>query len=167
MTLRLAHTPPLAAACAAAALLLAAGCGGDSNGDSAAAPGERVAGARVFANAGCGSCHTHLRVPDQNLLHAGEALVERYDCLACHRLDDRGGTIRPGSVASVNAPDLSYVGASGSNVNWYDKHAAQAKEAAGGPWKESFTLITAKDREAIDVFLSSRVGAPKLAASVL
>jgi mono/diheme cytochrome c family protein len=57
VTLRLAHTP-LAAACAAAALLLAPGCGGGSNAGSAAAPGERVAGARVFADAGCGSCHT-------------------------------------------------------------------------------------------------------------
>lgn len=38
------------------ALALSAGCGGGSDG-AAGSAGERVAGARVFADAGCGSCH--------------------------------------------------------------------------------------------------------------
>jgi mono/diheme cytochrome c family protein len=46
-----------AAALVAAALVLSVGCGGDSDASSAS-PGERVAGARVYAEAGCGSCHT-------------------------------------------------------------------------------------------------------------
>jgi mono/diheme cytochrome c family protein len=46
-----------AAAIGAVALVLSVGCGGDS-GSSAASAGDRVAGARVFADAGCGSCHT-------------------------------------------------------------------------------------------------------------
>jgi mono/diheme cytochrome c family protein len=57
VTLRLSQIP-IAVAIAAAALLTASGCGGGSASGSAASPGERVAGARVFADAGCGSCHT-------------------------------------------------------------------------------------------------------------
>jgi mono/diheme cytochrome c family protein len=47
------------AALAGAALILAAGCGGDSGAQSGAgSASDRVEGARVFAEAGCGSCHT-------------------------------------------------------------------------------------------------------------
>jgi mono/diheme cytochrome c family protein len=47
-----------AAALAATALFLAAGCGGGSGaGSGATSAGDRVAGARVFAEAGCGNCH--------------------------------------------------------------------------------------------------------------
>jgi hypothetical protein len=43
------------AALAAVALVLSAGCGGDDATPGSA--GDRVAGARVFSDAGCGSCH--------------------------------------------------------------------------------------------------------------
>jgi mono/diheme cytochrome c family protein len=50
---------PTAVALASTALFLAAGCGGGSETESgSSSEGDRVAGARVFADAGCGSCHT-------------------------------------------------------------------------------------------------------------
>jgi hypothetical protein len=62
---------------------------------------------RRFAFAGCGSCHTHLAVPNSALLERGRTLFERYDCLACHVLDGRGGTLRPiclGSARRATTP---------------------------------------------------------------
>jgi len=67
---------------------------------------------REFTSAGCGSCHTHLRVPDLAQLRQGQALIEQYDCLACHRLNQRGGTLRPGG-GGMEGPDLSRVEATG------------------------------------------------------
>ncbi len=124
---------------------------------------------REFAYAGCGSCHTHLRVPNLAQLREGRTLFERYDCLACHRLDGRGGTFRPAGDG-MEGPDLTHAGATGYRIEWYEDHlrrrlsagaqaGATAKEAA---WQTAFGPIPRGDREALDVFLSSRVGAPGL-----
>jgi cbb3-type cytochrome c oxidase subunit III len=115
-----------------------------------------------FAFAGCGSCHTHLAVPNVAHVARGRALFERNDCLACHALDKRGGTLRPGGAQGLAAPDLSRVGGTGFNRGWYEHHLAQQHAAAGGAWRSSFGEIRREDREAIDVFLSSSVGAPGL-----
>jgi cbb3-type cytochrome c oxidase subunit III len=129
-----------------------------------------------FAYAGCGTCHTHLAVPDLERLARGRALVERYDCLACHQLDGRGGTLRPGSAAQVTAgaaqgtagaaqvatPDLSHVGGTGYRRDWYESHLAQHAAASAGPWRVSFGPIATEDRQAIEELLASRVGAPGL-----
>jgi cbb3-type cytochrome c oxidase subunit III len=116
-----------------------------------------------YASAGCGSCHTHLRVPDLDQVERGRAVVERYDCLSCHALEGRGGTLRPGTpAAAVNAPDLSYAGAAGYAPDWYEKHLRLHEGESTGPWKDSFGAIPAADRNAIDAFLDSRVGAPDL-----
>jgi cytochrome c oxidase cbb3-type subunit 3 len=115
-----------------------------------------------YAYAGCGTCHTHLRVPDTAQVERGRAMFERYDCLACHSLDGRGGTLRPGSPKSVAAPDLSYAGAAGYRDDWYRAHLRLHREAEGGPWRDSFGAIARNDRDAIEAFLDSRVGAPGL-----
>lgn len=117
---------------------------------------------RRFAAAGCGSCHTHLQVPDLDQLKAGLAAFERHDCLACHALDGRGGLLRPGGHG-VQGPDLSYAGARGHARDWYETHlAARRGEAAPAAWRESFGEIPAADRAALSVLLESRVGAPGL-----
>ena len=113
------------------------------------------------AQAGCGSCHTHVAVPALAELEAGRAAIARNDCLSCHALDGRGGTMRPGTTA-VPAPDLSRVGARGWDHGWYDGHLAKHAAAADGLWRTAFGPIPADDRAAIEELLTSRVGAPKL-----
>ncbi|HEY7677278.1 MAG TPA: c-type cytochrome, partial [Candidatus Methylomirabilis sp.] len=114
-----------------------------------------------FAYAGCGSCHTHLRVQDLTHLRQGRALFERYDCLACHRLDGRGGTLRPAG-GGMEGPDLTRVGATGYRTDWYEDHLRRRAKAEHVAWRSSFGPMPAGDREALDAFLASRVGAPGL-----
>jgi len=115
-----------------------------------------------YAYAGCGSCHTHVRVPNMSQMFVGQRLVERYDCLTCHRIDGRGGTIRPGAAGGIDGPDLSSIGSTGYSAQWYENHLVRHNSAADGSWKASFGPINDSERLAIDVFLSSRVGAPLL-----
>ncbi len=115
-----------------------------------------------YSYAGCGSCHTHLRVPNVAEVARGRALIERYDCLACHALDGRGGTLRPGAGGAVVAPDLSRAGGAGYASDWYDKHWRRHTAATSGPWKDSIGAMSDDDRLGIESFLDSRVGAPGL-----
>jgi cbb3-type cytochrome c oxidase subunit III len=117
---------------------------------------------RKYAQAGCGSCHTHLGVTNLSILRRGAQLVDQLDCLACHALDGRGGVLRPGGAAGVAGPDLSLAGANGYRKEWYEQHLAKHDAAAGGAWKTSFGPIAGDDREAIAVLLGSRAGVPKL-----
>ncbi len=116
---------------------------------------------KAFAYAGCGSCHTHLQVPNLAHLRQGRALFEQYDCLACHRLEGRGGTLRPAG-GGMEASDLSRIGATGYRTDWYEDHLARRAKAADGAWRASFGPIPPGDRRALTVFLASRVGAPGL-----
>jgi cbb3-type cytochrome c oxidase subunit III len=115
-----------------------------------------------YAYAGCGSCHTHLRVPDLDQVKRGSAMVERYDCLACHSLDGRGGTLRPGAAPPGNAPDLSHAGGGGYPTDWYDAHLRRRDSDPAGRFRDSFGTVPVADRHAIEAFLDSRVGAPGL-----
>ncbi len=115
-----------------------------------------------FAQAGCGTCHASVAVPDLAVMERGKALVERYDCLACHSIDGRGGTLRPGGAGGVAGPDLSPVGASGYAKTWYTDHIARQRTATADAWQTSFGPIPKSDLAGIEVFLRSRVGAPAL-----
>ncbi|MBI5361797.1 MAG: c-type cytochrome [Planctomycetes bacterium] len=115
-----------------------------------------------YADAGCGGCHTHLAVPALAELDRGLAAFERNDCLACHKLDGRGGTLRPLGAGGMEGPDLSFVGARGIQGDWYEKHVALRAQASDGPWTSSFGPIADDERAAIETYLRSRVGAPKL-----
>lgn len=114
-----------------------------------------------YLYASCGTCHTHLAVPSTATLEHGRDVFERNDCLACHRVDGRGGTIRPGG-GGMEGPDLSRVGIRGWSADWYERHLAESERATGGPWRTSFARLDAADRAAIDVYLSECVGAPGL-----
>jgi mono/diheme cytochrome c family protein len=115
-----------------------------------------------YAYAGCGSCHVPLGVADLSVLWQGRNLLERYDCLACHRIDGRGGTIRPGGAGGMEGPELSHIGARGFDAGWYEEHLKRREEAEDGPWEISFGSLDRQDREMIEAFLISRVGAPEL-----
>lgn len=118
--------------------------------------------------AGCGTCHTHLKVPNQSRYDRGRRLFERFDCLACHRVEGRGGTLRPGGAGGGEGPDLSRVGTSGLPADWYERHlerrrlAAEGKPADTLPWVAAFGEIPADDRAALQEYLHSLIGAPRL-----
>jgi mono/diheme cytochrome c family protein len=114
-----------------------------------------------YSSAGCGTCHAPLKVPNFEALERGRSAFERLDCLACHRLDGRGGTQRPGG-GGMEGPDLSSIGFKGFDQAWYEKHTKKYQEASGGPWKDSFGPITDEDLKSLSIFLSSCVGAPRL-----
>jgi cytochrome c oxidase cbb3-type subunit 3 len=119
-----------------------------------------------YSYAGCGTCHTPLGVPNLSRLDQARQTFERLDCLACHRLDGRGGTNRPANLGmgggGMEGPDLSNVGLRGYDSHWYDAHLKRSAEATEGPWKSSFGVISEADREALASWLSTRVGSSRL-----
>jgi mono/diheme cytochrome c family protein len=117
---------------------------------------------RRYAYAGCGTCHTHLAVPNLARMERGRDAFAQSDCFACHRVDGRGGTMRPGGAGGLEGPDLSRVGMRGFRADWHEHHRAEQAKASAGPWRTAFAEIAPADREAISVWLSSRVGAPGL-----
>jgi mono/diheme cytochrome c family protein len=114
-----------------------------------------------FSYAGCGRCHATLAVPEKEQLRKAEAAYERLDCAACHRLDGRGGTIRPGG-GGMEGPDLSRVGTTGYDAGWYGKHLQKSRTALAGPWKTSFAPVDDSDLHLLVVHLGTRVAAPQL-----
>jgi mono/diheme cytochrome c family protein len=117
---------------------------------------------RKYLYAGCGSCHTHLSVPNMEKFNRGRLLVEQNDCFACHRIDGRGGTLRPGGAGGEEGPDLSNVGLHGFRADWYEDHLDRNRKAETEAWKSAFGPIESQDRDAIEEYLNSRVGAPGL-----
>ncbi len=114
-----------------------------------------------YSYAGCGTCHTPLHIPSRVALEKGRSAFERLDCYACHRLDGRGGTLRPGG-GGMEGPDLSHVGLKGFDAGWYDKHLKSYEGATAGTWRDAFGPIDESERQALSLFLSSRIGAPRL-----
>lgn len=117
--------------------------------------------ARDTSIAGCGSCHVALGVPEKARFQAAVAAFERLDCLACHRVDGRGGTVRPGG-GGMEGPDLSRTGLKGYDAGWYEQHMARHATAQGGPWRDSFATINNEDLDLLRVYLATRVAAPRL-----
>lgn len=115
---------------------------------------------RELSWAGCGSCHVWLGVPGERALREAEVAFERLDCYACHRVDGRGGTIRP-DRGGLEGPDLSFAGLRGYDGAW---HAGHVKKAAseGGAWTKSFSPVPGEDQRLLEVFLRTRVGASAL-----
>ncbi len=117
-----------------------------------------------YSYAGCGACHTPLNIPNQELFRRAQLAFERLDCLACHRVDGRGGTIRPAG-GGMEGPDLSRVGVTGYDAGWYEKHVEKARQSSEPAWRISFAPVSDGDLELLRVYLSTRVGAPELVAA--
>ena len=113
-----------------------------------------------YSYAGCGSCHATLGVPARPVFERAEGAFQRLDCLACHRVDQRGGTIRPDG-RGMEGPNLSMAAVRGYDPDWYEDHLLRAKPPAGGPWP-SFAPIGEEDRGLLDIYLSTRIGAGPL-----
>jgi mono/diheme cytochrome c family protein len=116
-----------------------------------------------YAYASCGTCHTPLNVPNLPTLETARRTFERLDCYACHRLDGRGGTLRPGgNVTGMEGPDLSHVGLKGYKSDWYVTHLKSSQQATDGVWRNSFREISEADQAALKTFLDTLMGAPTL-----
>ena len=116
---------------------------------------------RHLSQAGCGTCHAIPGIPNRELFHLAQGAFERLDCLACHRVDGRGGVIRPDGLG-MEGPDLSRAAISGYDRDWYRKHLPKSDTAASGPWRTSFAQIDDQDLGLISTYLSTRMSAPKL-----
>lgn len=103
--------------------------------------------------AGCGTCHREYPVASRAALAGGQQLIERLDCLSCHKIDGRG---------RGSAPDLTHVGLRGYQTGWHRSHLAERERQASGPWRESYGDIAAPDLAALDTWLRTRVGAPRI-----
>ncbi len=114
-----------------------------------------------YSQAGCGTCHSALNVPNLAGLEKGRSAFERLDCLACHRVEGRGGTIRPGG-GGMEGPDLSHIGVRGYAANWYEAHLRWREKSSEPVWKQSFDAISEADRVALGDYLATRIGASKL-----
>lgn len=119
--------------------------------------------AKEMTYAGCGTCHVALGVPEQAQLQRAALAFERLDCYSCHRVDGKGGTVRP-DRGGMEGTDLSRAALAGYDAGWYSKHLAKAGEAAMGPWK-AFRPIGDDDLALLSIFLKTRVAAPKLVAA--
>lgn len=115
----------------------------------------------AMSEAGCGTCHATPGVPHRDVLAHARATFERLDCLSCHRVDGRGGTLRP-DEGGMEGPDLSRTGLAGYDANWYAGHLTNATHARGGPWKTAFGPVDERDQQALELFLQTRVAAAKL-----
>ena len=118
--------------------------------------------------AGCGTCHATLHVPNHQTYLRARATFERLDCRTCHRVNDRGGTVRPGG-GSLEGPDLSRVGLAGYAADWYPRHlqhvsdapSATAPSAPPSAWKTAFAPASGEDQAAVKTYLDLLVGAPQ------
>jgi mono/diheme cytochrome c family protein len=113
----------------------------------------------AMGEAGCGTCHAPTGVPHRGRLDRARAVFDRLDCLSCHRVDDRGGTLRP-DKSGVLGPELTRAGVSGHDANWYESHLKKGTEP--GPWKNTFAPISDADRAEVAAYLATRMGAPRL-----
>ncbi|MBI5208456.1 MAG: c-type cytochrome [Elusimicrobia bacterium] len=115
-----------------------------------------------YAYASCGSCHAYQDVPARAGLETARAVFERSDCLACHRMDGRGGTMRPGGAGGLEGPALSRVGMLGYAPDWYAGHQRKKAAASSGPWRSSMPELTDEERRSLSAYLRTAVGAPGL-----
>ncbi|QQS39696.1 MAG: c-type cytochrome [Acidobacteriota bacterium] len=115
-----------------------------------------------YAYASCGTCHVPLEVPNSARLELARKTFERLDCYACHRLDGRGGTLRPSPSTGMEGPDLSHTGIKGFDANWYPAHLAKKEADTSGLWANSFGEVNDADRALLDQFLGLQMGAPLL-----
>jgi mono/diheme cytochrome c family protein len=104
--------------------------------------------------AGCGGCHSHIRVPRVALARVGRTVFEGSKCRSCHRVDGTGG---------VDGPDLSTVGLRDHRTDWHSAHMARSAEAAETDrWVTQFAPLADDEVLAVDEYLHGLVGAPRL-----
>ncbi len=97
---------------------------------------------RPYTEAGCGTCHSHVRVPSPSLNVRGKRLVEEYKCQDCHARDH----------------DLSTVGLKGVPADWHTRHLGRVQGDI------AFAPLSDDEVPAVTEYLASQIGAPRLMA---
>jgi mono/diheme cytochrome c family protein len=100
---------------------------------------------RAYFEAGCGTCHSHLKVGPAALVEKGGKLVEEVKCKSCHK-------------------DLGTMGLHGFRADWHAKHVEKSAEAKG-VWAAGFQPLADDEVTAVSEWLRVQVGAPRLMAA--
>mgnify|MGYP005844643183 CR=1 FL=1 len=116
---------------------------------------------KSMSYAGCGTCHAPLAVPERLQYRQAVLAFERLDCHSCHRVDGKGGTIRPDG-GGMEGPDLSRTGRTSYDPDWHRKHTENAQTEVTGPWRRAFRPVSPDDQALLDLYLHTRVAAPQL-----
>lgn len=114
---------------------------------------------REHYEAGCGSCHTHIPVPSSKLAERGRAAFEQNACRDCHKVSGIGQDV---------GPDLTTAGLRDDDRAWHENHLSALEQArtveSELPWTTSFGGLTADEVRAVEAYLSTLIGAPRLMA---
>jgi mono/diheme cytochrome c family protein len=109
---------------------------------------------RAHLQASCGACHgAAIKVPPMKLVERGAYLFDLHGCLACHKVDGKGGVV---------GPDLSGVALKGYDRSWHIKHLKTPAKAVEGSRMMSFGHLRTDEINAILAYLETLVGAPRL-----
>ena len=108
--------------------------------------------ARGYEQAGCGTCHSGLKVGPAKLVDKGRALVAETKCATCH-------------AAGNGAPNLSAVGLHGFRPDWHAKHVELSGAAQAGVWTKGFVPLADEEAAAVTEYLRTQIGAPHLMAA--
>jgi mono/diheme cytochrome c family protein len=111
-----------------------------------------------FRDAGCGTCHSHVPVPDPELVALGSRLFETRRCTACHTV---------GGHESVGQVDLSQVGVRGFAEDWQDRHLRAAARSQDARWDGHRGPLEEGEWKGVTAYLKSLIGAPQLMAGKL
>jgi mono/diheme cytochrome c family protein len=111
-----------------------------------------------FREAGCGRCHSRVPLADPEQVAAGRALFVARGCGTCHGVDGR-------QVADKR--DLSTVGLAGYSPRWQGEHVRAAAGSRDERWAASPLPLIDAERSAIEAYLDSLIGAPRLVAGKL
>jgi mono/diheme cytochrome c family protein len=121
---------------------------------------------RGLYEAGCGTCHSNLKMGQAQLVEKGATLVRDSHCRDCHRSGNAaaGAATATAAAGAGPAPDLSTIGLHGFRSDWHTKHLEHSSTAQTGPWATSFSPLADDEVAAVGEFLRGEVGAPRLMA---
>jgi mono/diheme cytochrome c family protein len=109
---------------------------------------------RAHLQAACGSCHGEAaRIPPLTQVERGAYLFELHGCLACHKVNGRGGPV---------GPDLSGVALKGFDKNWHVRHLREPASVVEGSRMMSFGHLSDPEIDDILAYLETLIGAPDL-----
>ncbi len=108
---------------------------------------------RGYAQAGCGTCHSGVRVGAAQLVDKGQKVVAETKCAGCHGA----------ATAKGGAPDLSGIGLRGFRADWHAKHVERSASAAADA--PPFTPLSDDEVAQVSEYLRAQIGAPRLMAA--